>query len=180
MSPGNVFAESLKSNECINILMNCLENLEKEVKQLKDLASSNNTNQIKGERQLVDLKDIVDFISNKFDDFERDRLEKKKIIKELKEEVTYLWGKLADITAETDRQEQYSKRNCLLIHGVPENKNGYTYVLAMEVIDTEMDIEITQNNSDKTHRIGKPKTNGKSRPVITKFAWYNDRKKGFF
>ena len=118
-SPGNVFAESLKSNEFVEILMNCLKNLEKEVKELKDLASSNNANQIKGERQLLDLKEAVDFISNKFDDFERDRLEKEKVIKDLKEEVTYLRGKVDDITAETDRQEQYFRRNCLLIHGLP-------------------------------------------------------------
>ena len=104
-SPGNVFAESLKSNECVEILMNCLKNLEKEVKELKDLVSSKNTNQIKGERQLLDLKDSVDFISNKFDDFECDRLEKEKIIKDLKEEVTYLKEKVDDIAAETDKQE---------------------------------------------------------------------------
>ena len=99
-SPGNVFAESLKSNECVEILMNYLKNLEKEVKELKDLALSNNANEIKGKRQLLDLKDAVDFISNKFDDFESDRLEKEKIIKDLKEEVTYLRGKVDDITAE--------------------------------------------------------------------------------
>ena len=66
-SPGNVFAESLKSTECVEILINCLKNLEKEAKELKDLASSNNANQTKGERQLLDLKEAVDFISNKFD-----------------------------------------------------------------------------------------------------------------
>ena len=81
-SPGNVFAESLKSNECVEILMNCLKNLEKEVKELKNLASSNNANQIKGERQFLDLKEAVDFISNKFGDFERDRLEKEKVKKD--------------------------------------------------------------------------------------------------
>ena len=156
-SPGNVFPESLKSNECVETLMNCLRNLEKEAKELKDLASFNNANQIKGERQLLDLKDAVDFISNKLDDFERDRLEKKNIIKDLKEEVTYLKGKVDDITAETDRQEQYSRRNCLLIHGIPEIKNEDTDVLAKEVIDTKMDIKIRENDTDRTHRIGKPK-----------------------
>ena len=65
--------------------MNCLKNLKNEVKELKDLASSNNANQIEGERQLLDLKDAVDFISYKFDDFERNRPEKEKIIKDLKE-----------------------------------------------------------------------------------------------
>ena len=44
-SPGNVFAESLKSNECVEISVNWLKNFEKEVKEFKDLASSNNANQ---------------------------------------------------------------------------------------------------------------------------------------
>ena len=121
----------------------------------------------------------MDFISNKFDEFERDRLKKEKIIKNLKEEVTYLRGKVNNITAETDRQEQHSRRNYLLIHGIPENKNENTNVLAMEVIETKMDIKITENDIDRTHRIGRPKKNGKPRPVIMKFVWYNDRKKVF-
>ena len=95
-SPENVFPEKLKSNECVEILMNCLKNLENEVKELKDLASSNNANQIKGEKQLLNLKDAVDFISNKFDDFEHHRHEKE----EIKEEVNCLRGKMDDITAE--------------------------------------------------------------------------------
>ena len=174
-----MFAESLKSNECVEILMNCLKNLGKEVKKLKDLASSNNANQIKGEIQLLDLKDAVDFISNKFDDFKRNRLEKEKIIKDLKEEVTYLRGKVDDITAGTDKQEHYSRRNCLLIHDLPESKNENTDLLAMEVIESKMDIKITNNDIGRTHRIGKPKSNGKPRPLIIKFVRCNDRKKVF-
>ena len=127
----------------------------------------------------MDQEDAVDFISNQFDDFERDRLEKKKTIRDLKEEVTYLRGKVNDITAETDRQEQYSRRKGLLIHGTPKNKNENTDVLAMEAIDTKVDIKITENDIDRTHRIGKQKNNGKPRPVIIKFVRYNDRKKVF-
>ena len=82
--------------------MNYLKNLEKQVKEFKDLASSNNANQIRGERQLLDLKDAVDFISNMFDDFKRDKLEKEKVIKVLKEKVTYQRWKGDDIRAETD------------------------------------------------------------------------------
>ena len=58
----------------------------------------------------------MDFISNMFDGFEQDRLKKEKIIEDSKEEVTYLRGKVDNITAETDRQKQYSR-----IHGIPEN-----------------------------------------------------------
>ena len=72
--PGNMFAETLKSNKRVEIFMNCLKNLEKKV---KDLASCINANQIKDERRLLDLKNVVGFISNDFDDFERGRLEKR-------------------------------------------------------------------------------------------------------
>ena len=105
------------------------KNLEKEVMEWKDLASSNNANQIKGERQPLDLNDALDFISNKFHDFERDGLEKENIVKDLKEEVFYLRVKVDDITMKTDRQEQCSRKNCLLIQGIPENNNENTYVL---------------------------------------------------
>ena len=58
---------------------------------------------------LTKLKtDALDFLSNKFGGFERNRLEKKKIIKDLKEEVTYLRRKVDNITAETDRQDKGS------------------------------------------------------------------------
>ena len=36
----------------------------------------------------------------------------------------------------------------------------------MEVIDTKMLTKIAQNDIDRTHIIGKPKTNGKSRPIL--------------
>ena len=101
---------------------------------------------MKEEKQLLDLKDAVDFISNKFDDFECNRLEKEKIIKDLKEEITYLRRKVDDITAKKDRQEQYSRMNSLVIHGIPENKNENTDVLAMEVTDTKINIKITEND----------------------------------
>ena len=93
--------------------------------------------------------------------------------------MTYLRGKVDDITAETDRQEHYSRRNCLLIHGLPESKNENTDLLAMEAIETKLNIKITDNDIDRIHRIGKSKNNGKLRPVIIKFVRYNDRKKIF-
>ena len=49
----------------------------------------------------------------------------------------------------------------------------------MKVIETKMDIKITDNDIDRKHGIEKPKNNGKPRPVIIKFVRYNDRKKVF-
>ena len=66
---------------------------------------------------------------------------------------------------EVDRQEQLG--NCLLIHEIPENKDEDTDALALEVLNTKMEIKVIQNHIDRTHKINKQKTKGNSRPVIT-------------
>ena len=43
----------------------------------------------------------------------------KKIIKELKAELTFLKVKVDDITQDTDRLEWHYRRDCLLIHDIP-------------------------------------------------------------
>ena len=61
-TPRNVFEESLKSEDCVKILLSCLRNLEKEVKDIHKLALSNNDNQIKGKKQLTDLSESIKFV----------------------------------------------------------------------------------------------------------------------
>ena len=178
-TPGDVFEESLKSEDCVKILLSCLRNLEKEVKDIHKLALSNN-NQIKGEKQLADLSESIKFMSDKFDEFEKERQEQKKVIEELRGEVSSLNEKLNGFTEQVDRQEQYSRRNCLLIHGITEGNQENTDDLALEIFREKLDIELTQRDLDRTHRIGKnDKRSNRPRPVIVKFIRYNDRKKIF-
>ena len=85
MTPRDAFEESLKSVYCIKILLSCLRNLEKEVKGIHKLAlSNNNSNQIKGQKQLADLSESIKFMSDKFDEFEKERQEQKNVIEELR------------------------------------------------------------------------------------------------
>ena len=62
----DVFAESLKSPECIEILFNCLRNVEMQTKDIYTLAHSTQDHQIKGEKQLIDLTESTNFRSDKF------------------------------------------------------------------------------------------------------------------
>ena len=83
-SPSDVFQESLKSPDCTKMMLNCSKNLDKQVKELYILAQSNNEKHIKGEKQLLDLTESINFMIKKFDDYEKDRVEKEKLIKDLK------------------------------------------------------------------------------------------------
>ena len=73
-SPGDVFEESLKSGDCNKILVNCMQNKEK----LFLLAQEIKEKYIKGESNLNELTKAIDLISDKFDDYERERREKHK------------------------------------------------------------------------------------------------------
>ena len=128
-SPSDVFQESLKSPDCMKILLNCFKNLDKQVKELYILAQSNNEKHIKGEKQLLDLAESVNFMTKKFDDYEKDRAEKEKLIKDLREEVSSLKNEHEQLKSDVENQEQYSRRNCPLVHSIPKNKGKVLIVL---------------------------------------------------
>ena len=119
-------------------------------------------------------------MSDKFDEFEKERQVQKQVIEELRGEVSSLNEKRNSITEQVDQQEQYSRRNRLLIHGIAERNHDNTDDLALEIFREKLDIELTQRDLDRTHRIGKnDKRSNRPRPVIVKFIRYNDRKKIF-
>ena len=74
-----------------------------------------------------------------------------------------------------DRREQYSRRNCLLIQGVAESKNKNTDQTVIDSMRQKIGKEIEKDKIDKSDGIDVPKNNGKSRPIIIKFARDNNR-----
>ena len=174
----DVFNDGLDNEDCRGILLNCLKNLEKEVKYIRSLGDQNRQTQIKGEQSLADLSKSVKFITDKFDEYEKEREEKNEIIKKLNEKVSALTEKSKVLEESIDQQRQYSRRNCLLIHGVEENSNEDTDKLVLDKNDLE--INLTEVAIDRTHRIGDPKKKKKkAQPIIVKFVRYYDRKEVF-
>ena len=53
--------------------------------------------QIKGEQHLMDLNKTVNFICGKFDEYERDRAEKEKIISELQKNVNDMFATIESL-----------------------------------------------------------------------------------
>lgn len=60
---------------------------------------------IKGDKKLAELTESIKHLSDKFDDFEKDRNEKEKIINNLKEEVSTLKGSVETLEKESEDQE---------------------------------------------------------------------------
>ena len=78
-----------------------------------------------------------------------------------------------------DREEQYSWRNCLLVHGIAETNDENTGDLIFKTINQKLDVNITENEIDRSHRIGRKKDGQRPKSVIVKLTRYNTRKKVF-
>ena len=175
----DLFEEGLNSPRCVGILYKCLKNLDTQVKAIHQLGLSNEENQIKGTKHLEAVTTSIDEIYKKFEDYEKERKEKDEEIKNLKADVMNLRIQINEQNHTLDKHEQYSRRNCLLLHGVAENNNESTDDDIMKTIREKMGEEIRHIDIDRTHRIGKAKSDGKSRLIIIKFARYNTCNKVF-
>ena len=69
-----------------------------------------------------------------------------------------------------ERQEQYSRRNCILIHGLKEEKNESADERVLKLFREELNEDVLVD-LDRTHRIEKKRdSSSKPRPVIAKFG----------
>ena len=92
--------------------------------------------------------------------------------------------KVRKLEIELEDAQNYSRRNCLLIHGVKEVRGEKTDTKVLEIINKELGVELAVDDIDRSHRIGKPDSNkkpktrnnkDKTRPIIVKVVSYRDR-----
>ena len=102
----DIFVEGFSSPDCVTILVNCIKNVEKQAVEIFSKTEETKNGQIKGEQHLIELNKTATLISKKFDAVEKEKLEREKAIKEMFMNIRLL------------RQERYSRRNCLPIHGL--------------------------------------------------------------
>ena len=131
--------------------------------------------QIKGIGHMEEVNESIKFINEKFEEMETDRKEKERQISELKNEIKYLNEKVETIGRSLDCHEQYSRRNCLLIHSVKENEKEYTDKVVKEFFEKEMEEKLSANDIVRSHQLGKKQSESRPQPIIIKFTWYNVR-----
>ena len=138
--------------------MNCMHNLEKQVGKIFIMLEKTKDRHIKGECQLTDLAKGIEFITQKFDEYEKDRREKDALIATLQNELKSASMKVEDLEKKMERQEQYSRRNCILIHGLKEEMDESTDDRVLKLFREELNEDVLLADLDRTHRIGKKVT----------------------
>ena len=176
-SSGNVTDGNVGSTETVNKLVSYMEQVEKQIALIFQNTNDLRDNQIKGTRQYDEIQKSLQAISDRFDDYEADRKKKDETINRLEIEVSVLNIMVSELTSAVEKQEQYSRHNCLLLHGMNENKDEDTDKISLTTLNEILQLELTELNIERSHRIGKPKPNGKPRLIIIKFVRYNVRRK---
>ena len=75
------------------------------MKEISVSSEETTANQIKGEKQLSDLTDSVQLISDKFDEYEKDRKAEDELIMKLQTQVTELTEKVSNLSVQVGKQE---------------------------------------------------------------------------
>ena len=119
-------------------------------------------------------------MSEKFEEYEKDRKAKDELIIKLQMQFKEFADKVSNFSVQVDEQEQYSRRNCLLIDGLEEIQNEDSDTLSINIINELLGLDIQPSNIDRTHRIcNKNKARKIVQVIIIKFTRYNTRKKIF-
>ena len=86
-SPDEVFKDSLDSPDCVKILFNCMQNIERKLEVLDFKLEATHQSHIKDESQFSSLHETVEFLSKKFDDLAKQKDEQIKNLTEKDKEL---------------------------------------------------------------------------------------------
>ena len=97
-------------------------------------------------------------------------------IASLRQENAELKARIEMLENRAEAAEQYSRRNCLRIAGVPENQSENTDVYVID-LSRATEAEVSLDDIERSHRVGKPKNAGRPRDIIVKISSYRTRRK---
>lgn len=87
----------------------------------------------------------------------------------LREENITLKVKICDLEERLVESEQYSRRNCLEIQGIPEDKNE-NLIETVKKVGKALDVDIGDNMIDVCHRLKKRREDQRPAGIIVKFV----------
>ena len=134
---------------------------------------------------LNEIKNISSLV-NRVNELESCKVISDRVSDELKHQNKKLNEKVSKMSKQIDEQEQRSRNECLLIHGIEERDDDNTDSIAIQIITHELGVELTLDEIQRSHRVG-PKnqrrntrsSNPRPRPIIVRFSNWRKRREVF-
>jgi len=105
-------------------------------------------------------------------------------VSQLEEDNKLLKKELASVSQHADRNEQKSRSQCLLIHGVEEKEGEETNNICLAIVNNDVGVTLNPEDIQRSHRMGPKRTvttrNTKPRAIIFRFASTGKRNEGFY
>ncbi|KAI8487882.1 hypothetical protein Bbelb_343300 [Branchiostoma belcheri] len=100
-----------------------------------------------------------------------------KQLQDLTTQVADLQGAYTTLQGKFNDLEQYSRRNCVIVSGIPESpgERGTDEAVLQVTNKINCDPPLSTHDIDRSHRLGKKREDGKPRPVIVKFCSYRSK-----
>lgn len=117
---------------------------------------------------VMEIKTVVNTIETKINTLSASLEEVKSTANKHSEEIRA-------INFSLDQLEQYGRRNNLRFLGISETEKESTDNLVMDIIVNKLKVNISLGAIERMHRLGKPDSRGKPRPIIVKFSSYRVR-----
>lgn len=122
--------------------------------------------------EMVDsiVKGVLSGLNERISSVEKENIE-------LKQQNAALSSRILSLEKAVDQGEQYSRRNCLRITGVPEEATENTDELVLKLA-SDLGTDIQLGDIDRSHRLGRLNA-ARTRPrdIIVKFATFRSRQK---
>lgn len=77
----------------------------------------------------------------------------------------------------TDQIESYSRKNCLIVHGITESKDEEVTTVALKFLKDKLQLDVDLSSIDNCHRLNTLAKSKHPRPIIIKFTTYLIRSK---
>ena len=163
-----------------------IETVEKTVNSISSKLSQLELKVDSIDKRALDVEKNCSFISEKYDDQSKDLKTAKDEIKKLTDSCCSLKQTMDSLENDRDRLKEKvldgefrSMRGNLIFYGIPETSQPEQPencdTLVKSFINDQLNINGGNMLLDRAHRLGAPRTDGSSRPIVVKFHYYHDR-----
>ena len=148
--------------------------------QFKDLVKTSLVEAVSKEMQKLQAQ--LEKAESRVMELETEVKSKTEIIKTLQKHHERDSEDIVKLKRDMNDAEQYSRRNCVRVYGIPEKPKEDTDQLMIDLASEKLEIGIERHEIDRSHRVGPPRAprNGAGkppppRPIIGKLTSYRTR-----
>ena len=133
------------------------------------------------DEKLADLQERLEKQDGVIHDIQCKLDTSQKTVKELESQLQSSTNNIRKLFFDVNKQEQYSRRNCVRVHGLKESADENTDSLVCQMAKEKLGFDLQPHHIDRSHRIGKQRNPRESggpappRPVIVKLTSYKYR-----